>query len=140
MQSIRTLLRASSRAPASAARLTTNTTSIRLARPIHQSAALQLPYKDDQDRNSLKPRAHEYTGSGTDEGTAANEDAAFNPDKTSPEAAKETAGKGNDTNPLEVSPANPDTAKAGRGKEDDRPHGGQSKASRGGDAPKAGKV
>ncbi|ORY62549.1 uncharacterized protein BCR38DRAFT_317955, partial [Pseudomassariella vexata] len=72
-----------------------------------------LPYKNDQDRESVKPRAHEYTGSGSDDGAAAQEDAAFNPDKTSPEEAKKTAGKGQaegDSNPLEVSPANKDVS------------------------------
>jgi len=52
--------------------------------------------------------ANEYGKSGTDDSVARNEDAAFNPDITSPEKAKEVAGEGNDVNPLDASPANPD--------------------------------
>lgn len=105
-----TPLRAALRAPA-AARF--HTTPIAVARQF-QTSALRRAYKDDQDRESVKPKAHEYTGSGTDGEAAENKDAAFNPDKTSPEAAKETAGKGNEGNPLESSPANHDVAKGGQ--------------------------
>ncbi|KAI8635592.1 hypothetical protein F5Y19DRAFT_469468 [Xylariaceae sp. FL1651] len=115
-------------------------------RLLHQTAVSRLPYKDDMDRESLKPKAHENTQSGTDEETAAaHGDAAFNPDKTSPESAKKAAGQGasqqgKQNSPLDASPADHDFAEAGRGKEEDRPHGGQTKRSGGGDAPKAGKA
>ncbi|KAI1867307.1 hypothetical protein JX265_000856 [Neoarthrinium moseri] len=102
------------------------------ARPFHSSAVSHRPYKDDQDRESLKPKAHEYTGSGEDDDMAANPDAAFNPNKTSPGAAKEAAGHGNDTNPLENSPANKDVAESGRGKEEDKTKAGAGKRSGGG--------
>jgi hypothetical protein len=125
----RTLLRA----PAS--RLAANPTA---AARQFQTSALRRAYKDDQDRESLKPKAHEYTQSGTDDQAAANEDAAFNPDKTSPEAAKETAGKGGDGNPLESSPANKDFAKSGNGNQDNKAKGGKPKRSGGGETQKNG--
>ncbi|KAI0477460.1 hypothetical protein GGR56DRAFT_409997 [Xylariaceae sp. FL0804] len=150
MSSLRALLRAT-RAPAAARRPAGSV--VRTApvpapvlaarqQQLHTSAARGLPYKDDQDRESLKPRAHEHTGSGSDEEAAAHTDAAFNPDKTSPEAAKKTAeqSRSGHQNPLEVSPANRDVAEAGRGKEEDKPHGGQKRPSGAGDAPKGGKV
>ncbi|KAI1496698.1 hypothetical protein F5X99DRAFT_413871 [Biscogniauxia marginata] len=154
MASLRSaVLRTSSRARVPLAlRLTTTTTNRhpvpqqQQRRPIHRPAALARPYKDDMDRESLKPKAHEYTHSGTDDQVAASEDAAFDPDKTSPEAQKDTAGaeaSEGTTNPLEASPANRDFAGAGAGggKKEDRPqHGGQAKASGGGSPPKKGKV
>ncbi|KAI0022789.1 hypothetical protein F4780DRAFT_777254 [Xylariomycetidae sp. FL0641] len=134
MSSLRQLVRA--RAP-----LRNHTPSLFASRrALTQTAAARLPYKDDMDRESLKPKAHEYTHSGTDEQTAQNPDAAFNPDKTSPEAERETAGQGNASNPLGASPANKEFAEAGQGKPEDKPHGGQSKSSGGGSAPKSGKV
>jgi hypothetical protein len=130
-----TPFRAALRAPAS-----------RFASPLvtrqFQTSAPRLAYKDDQDRESLKPKAHEYTGSGTDDQTAQNEDAAFNPDKTSPEAEKETAGEGNNgNNPLEASPANHHVAKGGKiegDKKDSTKKGNNKKRSGGGEGPKAG--
>ena len=74
---------------------------------LHSTPAVKMPYKDDQDRESLKPRASENTKSGTDGDLADNPDAAFNPDKTSPEAAHAAAAAGRDTSdPLEASGAN----------------------------------
>ncbi|KAI0164201.1 hypothetical protein GGR57DRAFT_452715 [Xylariaceae sp. FL1272] len=113
-------------------------------RTLHQTA-LRSAYKDDQDRESLKPKAHEYTASGTDEDTAASHgDAAFNPEKTSPEAAKQSAAEGakqqGKDSPLQNSPADKEFAEAGQGKEEDRPHAAQRKKSGGSSAPKAGKV
>ncbi|KAK9779957.1 hypothetical protein AB5N19_07914 [Seiridium cardinale] len=105
-------------------------------------------YKDDQDRESLKPKAHEYTQSGTDDQAAANEDAAFNPNKTSPEAEKQTAGEGStggSSNPLQGSPADKDFAEGGQGKAGDGPGGsgkqkGSQKSSGGGSPLKGKKV
>ncbi|KAI1122650.1 hypothetical protein F5Y10DRAFT_70904 [Nemania abortiva] len=113
-------------------------------RLLHQSGVLRAPYKDDMDRESLKPRAHEYTQSGTDDETARQHgDAAFNPDKTAPENEKNTAGEGaaqkGKQNPLESSPADHDFAKGGRESEG-KPQHGKKKKSGGGDAPKAGKA
>ena len=51
--------------------------------------------------------ANEYAKSGTDDVTAQNEEAAFDPNITDPEEAKKKAGEGNEVNPLDASPANP---------------------------------
>ncbi|KAK8098523.1 uncharacterized protein PG998_014009 [Apiospora kogelbergensis] len=94
-------------------------------RPLSTSST-RMAYKDDQDRKSVKPRAHEYTGSGSDEEAANNADAAFNPDKTRPEQEKTTASAGGKTgdNPLEVSPANHEVSKGGQGAMEDKPQQG----------------
>ncbi|POS69541.1 hypothetical protein DHEL01_v212064 [Diaporthe helianthi] len=74
-------------------------------RGLHSTPRPQLPYKDDQDRESLKPKSTEGSKSGTDQ-EAAESSAAFDPSTTSPEAAKDKAeGEGNG-NPLEASGAN----------------------------------
>ncbi|KAI0813144.1 hypothetical protein GGR55DRAFT_599226 [Xylaria sp. FL0064] len=119
----------------------------RTSRLLHQTAVSRLPpYKDDMDRESLKPKAHEYTQSGTDDETAAaHGDAAFNPNKTSPEHERDTAAQGaaqqGKQNPLQSSPADHDFAKGGRqNAEANQSQYGQGKRSGGGDAPKAGKV
>ncbi|KAI1310702.1 hypothetical protein F5Y03DRAFT_392148 [Xylaria venustula] len=117
----------------------------RTSRLLHQTAVSRSPYKDDMDRESLKPKAHEYTQSGTDDETAAaHGDAAFNPNKTSPEHEKDTAAQGaaqqGKQNPLESSPADHDFAKGGRTDTKGNPQYGSSKRSGGGNAPKAGKV
>lgn len=57
----------------------------------HTSRRLQLPYKDDQDRESLKPRSTEGTKSSSDDDAAAQTDTAFDPSTTRPEAEKESA-------------------------------------------------
>ncbi|KAI0888033.1 uncharacterized protein GGS22DRAFT_92601 [Annulohypoxylon maeteangense] len=110
-------------------------------RQIHPSSALRAPYKDDMDRESFKPKSHEYTQSGTDEEVATKQDAAFNPNKTDPETEKNAAAEESNGNPLEQSPANKSFAEAGKGKEEDKSHGGRKKkASGGGGAPKNSKV
>ncbi|KAL2440747.1 hypothetical protein ABEF95_004432 [Exophiala dermatitidis] len=60
------------------------------------------------DRKKLDPESTEYAKSGSDDTAAANEDAAFNPNITDPQEAKKKAGEGNEVNPLDASPANPD--------------------------------
>ncbi|OTA90552.1 hypothetical protein M434DRAFT_397923 [Hypoxylon sp. CO27-5] len=109
---------------------------VTVARQIHQSPALRSPYKDDMDRETLKPKAHEYTQSGTDEEVATKKDAAFNPHKTDPESESNAAAAESNGNPLNASPANKGFAEAGSGKAEDKAHGGQKKASGSGDAPK----
>jgi len=69
--------------------------------PNHQRAAQLDREKIDRDPN-------EYSKSGTDESSANNEEAAFDPNITDPQEAKEKAGEGNEVNPLDASPANPD--------------------------------
>lgn len=89
---------------------TTPTSVPASTRSYHIATSLRLPYKDDQDRESLKPRSTEGTKSGSDQG-AAESDAAFDGSKTSPEQAKDAAGKeaGNDT--LNTSGANQEMSK-----------------------------
>lgn len=66
------------------------------------------PQKDAQrDREKMNTDANEYAKSGTDDTAAKNEEAAFNPNITTPEGARKKAGEGNEENPLDVSPANP---------------------------------
>ncbi|KAI6083717.1 hypothetical protein F4821DRAFT_262719 [Hypoxylon rubiginosum] len=136
-----TTLRTAVRARAGAS-LATNNTSRLAARQIHRSAALRA-YKDDQDRESLKPKAHEYTQSGTDDEVASMNDAAFNPDKTAPETERAAAGAGGDSNPLNESPASKSFSEAGRDHVNDKTHhghGGQKKASGSSSAPKNSKT
>ncbi|KAK7931766.1 hypothetical protein PG985_002478 [Apiospora marii] len=136
----------------SALRMTSRTprTPTLATRPLSTSAA-RMAYKDDQDRTSVKPRAHEYTGSGTDEQVSDNADAAFNPNKTGPEEAMKTAGKGNKKtdsadgtgdsgNPLGVSPANKEVSQGGQGAMEDKPQQGNQnrKSGGGGNANKGG--
>lgn len=60
-----------------------------IARSFHQSPLAKLPYKDSQDRESLRPSATENTKTGRDDDVAgADPDAAFNPNKTRPEEAE----------------------------------------------------
>lgn len=56
----------------------------------------------------MSPEADENALSGSDDAAAANEEAAFDPNITDPQEAKKKAGEGNEGNPLEASPANPD--------------------------------
>ncbi|KAM0331609.1 hypothetical protein ACHAQA_003288 [Verticillium albo-atrum] len=76
-------------------------------RPYHATLAARLPYKDTQDRESLKPSGTEGTKSGRDSDTG-DLAAAFDPSVTSPEAAKE-ANSGNEG--LDVSGASQDVSK-----------------------------
>jgi len=62
------------------------------------------------DREKIDRDANEYSKSGTDE-SGANAKAAFDPDITDPQEAKKKAGEGNDVNPLDASPANPEISK-----------------------------
>lgn len=76
-----------------------------IPRLYHISTALRFPYKNSQDRKSLKPGSNDGTKSGRDDDVAAQKDAAFNPSKTDPETEREAAGRGNETNPLDASGA-----------------------------------
>jgi hypothetical protein len=97
-----------------------------------------LASKDAQDKDSLKPQSTEYSKSGSDD-AAAHSDAAFNPNKTSPEEAEATAEReqGGKDNSLNASPGNQDISKpkdpnaGGKGAPERGP-------SSGGSAPKAG--
>lgn len=120
-------------------------------RPLHTTARLRGPYKDSQDRESLRPVTNENTKSGRDEQVASEHaDAAFDPNTTRPEEAaaqtrNKTSKKGPEAeDPLQASGANQDMSKplgdeetvkkTGAGKETSK--GGTSEA---GSAPKKGK-
>ena len=64
------------------------------ARAFTNTSRSLYPRKDSQDKDSMNTEANEYAKSGTDDDAARQSDAAFNPDKTSPEEQLETAGKG----------------------------------------------
>lgn len=93
------------RAPARSARQNIPRTTWQ---PYHTSRRLRLPYKDDQDRESLKPKSTEGTKSSTDE-AAAQSDTAFDPSTTRPEDEKAAAKKEtekDEASPLDASGAN----------------------------------
>lgn len=86
--------------------------------PIRSLAAKQdperhpHPQRDAQgDRDKINPEANEYAKSGTDNTAASNDEAAFDPNITDPQEAKKKAGEGNEVNPLDASPANPEISK-----------------------------
>jgi hypothetical protein len=95
--------------------------------------------KDAQDKDSLKPRSTEYSKSGSDD-AAASSDAAFNPNKTSPEEAEATAEReqGGKDNSLNASPGNEEISRPNDPNVGG--HGGapKKKQSGGGSAPKSG--
>ncbi len=68
-------------------------TRIASIRSFHRTAAVAWPRKDSQHKDSINTEATEYSKSGTDDQAAREEDAAFDPQQTSPEKEQETAGK-----------------------------------------------
>ncbi|KAF7543583.1 hypothetical protein G7Z17_g10627 [Cylindrodendrum hubeiense] len=83
-------------------------------RPIHNSPLTRLPYKDSQDRESLRTGTSEHTKSGRDEDIARDRpDVAFNAQEPKPEEAAARSAKkgGTGTDPLEMSGANKDISK-----------------------------
>lgn len=106
LRSLRSILRAPAQArPQTIAPQQLFLSPAAASRGFHVSPRPQLPYKDDQDRESLKPKSTEGSGSGTDH-DAAETSAAFDPSTTSPEGAKNKAEGENNGNPLDVSGAN----------------------------------
>ncbi|KAH8722912.1 hypothetical protein GQ44DRAFT_621523 [Phaeosphaeriaceae sp. PMI808] len=93
--------------------------------------------KDAQDKDSLKPRSTEYSKTGSDD-AAAHSDAAFNPNKTSPEEAEATAEREEGGNSLNVSPSNEKISEPNHQKTDGHGGGPDKKQSGGGSAPKFG--
>jgi len=71
-----------------------STSPIYPIRPFSQSPFSRFPRKDSQDRNSINTEATEYTKSGTDDGAARQEEAAFDPDITDPGKEEKVAGEG----------------------------------------------
>ncbi|MCJ1395649.1 hypothetical protein MMC18_008854 [Xylographa bjoerkii] len=82
-------------------------------RPFSTTPRALYPRADSQDKDSMNTEAQEYAKSGTDVDAANQDSAAFDPSKTDPMEQKEEAGKGKGdaSNPLEVSPANPEVSK-----------------------------
>lgn len=52
------------------------------------------PRKDSQDKDSINTEATEYSKSGTDDASAKQEEAAFDPSTTDPKEEKKVAGEG----------------------------------------------
>jgi hypothetical protein len=107
--SAQTLLAQAARTTLRPAPLTITAPSLTIAARQYHPTPNLLSYKDDQDRQSLKPRRSEGTKSGWDDEVAEKTDAAFNPKKTSPEDAKASAASNG--NPLEASGANQEFSK-----------------------------
>ncbi|KAH7175594.1 hypothetical protein EDB81DRAFT_751107 [Dactylonectria macrodidyma] len=89
-------------------------TATAIARPIHTSSLVRMPYADSQDRESLKPGSTENTRSGRDDDIAKDHpDIAFNSNEPRPEdaAARSAKKSGKGSDPLEASGANKDINK-----------------------------
>ncbi|KHN97958.1 uncharacterized protein MAM_04347 [Metarhizium album ARSEF 1941] len=82
-----------------------------VAKAHHTSPVSCSPYKDSQDRESLRPRPAENTKSGRDDDVAGAPKAAFGRGVTSPEGQRAMAGKEEGGDPLEASGANQDLSK-----------------------------
>lgn len=80
-----------------------------MARQYHPSAS-RWSYKDDQDREALRPRPSDGTKSGSDD-QVAEKKVAFDPKSTDPQDAKDSAGRESNGNPLEASGANQEFSK-----------------------------
>ena len=64
------------------------------ARQFSLTSTSRYPRKDSQDRDSINTEATEYSKSGTDDGAARQEEAAFDPGNTKPEEELKKAGEG----------------------------------------------
>ena len=83
-------------------------------RQFSQTLSFALPRKDSQDKDSINTEATEYSKSATDDEGAKQEEAAFNPDITDPQQAKNKAGEGTGEGTVSRSspPLRPDHLKA----------------------------
>jgi len=99
--------------PSASIRLSHRTGPHIRSRQLHRSTLLSFPRKGNEDKDSINTEATEYSKSGTDDAAAKNEEAAFDPSRTSPESEHSKAGEGNEEsgNPLDVSPANQEISK-----------------------------
>lgn len=89
-------------------------TTITTRRPIHTSTRSRAPYKDSQDRKTLRTGTDEHTKSGRDEDIARDHpDIAFNAHEPRPEEAAARSAKNGETgaDPLATSGANKDISK-----------------------------
>lgn len=127
---------------------TTPRASLISRRPYHATTP-RMAYKDSMDRESLHPGSTENTKTGRDEDIASeNPDAAFNPDKTSPEAAKqstqERAGS-SENHTLNASGANQELSKPAGDENTKKKYGAGKETTKsgtssgGGSPPKSGK-
>jgi hypothetical protein len=73
-------------------------------RQYHQTGS-RLAYKDDQDRETLRPRPNDGTKSGSDSDVA-DTGAAYDPKTTDPVEAGKSVDRESGGNPLEASGAN----------------------------------
>ncbi|KAK2600122.1 hypothetical protein QQS21_005137 [Conoideocrella luteorostrata] len=80
-------------------------------RSYYGSPSLRLPYKDSQDRNSLKPQSTEHVKSGRDDDAAAASNTAFGKGGNNPEEARNSASREEGGDPLEMSGANHELSK-----------------------------
>lgn len=69
------------------------TTRITSIRGLHNTRVVAFPSKNAQGKDDLEPMGDEYSKSGSDQQSAAMEQAAFDPSQTSPEQQMETADK-----------------------------------------------
>jgi len=115
-------------------------TSPASVRPFSRTTATTYPRKGSEDKDSINTEATEYSKSGTDDASAKQEEAAFDPSTTDPNAEKNVAGEGTgeDGNPLEVSPANPEVSKPRGEQEGGAEHAEKNKSSGGGSPKKNG--
>jgi len=104
----------------------------------HSSLRLKA-YKNDQDKDSLKPGSSEYSKSGSDS-AAAHTGEAFDGNQTRPEQeGRNVEGENNSKkNPLNVSPANTEVSKGKGDKVEKGDHKDRQRTSGAGSAPKAG--
>ncbi|KUJ23088.1 uncharacterized protein LY89DRAFT_776899, partial [Mollisia scopiformis] len=109
-------------------------------RPFSRTTLAAYPRKGSEDKDSINTEATEYSKSGTDDASAKQEEAAFDPNTTDPKQEKKVAGEGEDGNPLEVSPANPEVSKPRGEQEGGAQNAEKNKSSGGGSLNKAGKA
>lgn len=123
------------------ATLRTPTRSLLLSRRYHPTGALSSTGKNNlQDRESLNPRRSEGTNTGTDDQVAEKSDAAFNPNKTKPEDAKQSAAQHSNGNPLEASGANQEFSRSANPEETTADKTDKKTRSKGSSGTKHGKV
>ncbi|KAK1771794.1 hypothetical protein QBC33DRAFT_167708 [Phialemonium atrogriseum] len=82
-------------------------------RAYHPTPAPRLPYKDSQDRQSLKPRTNGSSKGPSDEEIASGVGASYSRDATEPGSETETAKRdsADGVNPLEMTGANQEFSK-----------------------------
>ncbi|CZR51958.1 uncharacterized protein PAC_01835 [Phialocephala subalpina] len=110
--------------------------SIQTIRPFSRTPLAPFPRRGSEDKDSINTEATEYSKSGTDDASARQEEAAFDPSTTDPQKEKKVAGEGEGSgNPLEVSPANPEVSKP-RGETEGGAENAEKRKSSGGGSPK----